>query len=84
MIPAVLLRKHIGKNHKHWQKNNFFGLRYTQMDRPVSLVVKDIAIGTVCLRFDSRAGQSGAVLPTARHRSLVSSELCWPGAKSQR
>ena len=42
------------------------------------------AIGAGGLGFDSQAEQIGTVLPAARHRSDVSSELCCPGAKPRR
>ena len=41
-------------------------------------------MGAGGLGFHSRAGQSGRVLPTARHRCDVSSELRCPGAKARR
>ena len=50
----------------------------------ISSDVKHIAIGAGGLGFDSRAGQIGTVLPTARHRCDNSSELCYPDAKPPR
>ena len=50
----------------------------------VSGVITDIAIGAEGLGFDSRADQIGTVSPTARHRSVISSELCCSGAKPGR
>ena len=44
--------------------------------------MKNIAVGTGDLGFDSRASQISVA--TVRHRCDVSSELCCPGAKSRR
>ena len=43
-----------------------------------------LLIGEGGLVLDSRASQIGTVSSTARHLCDVSSELCCPGAKSQR
>ena len=49
--------------------------------RHVSSVVTHLAIDAGGLGFDSRVGQIGAVSPTIRHHSDVSSELRCLGAK---
>ena len=53
-------------------------------NRPFNAVVKRIALGTDCLDSISGPVKSDKVLPTARHRCDVSSELCYPHAKLPR
>ena len=51
---------------------------------PVSVVVKDIAIGTGVLGSFPGPVKAHIVSATARYRRGVSSELCCPSAKPQR
>ena len=44
----------------------------------------DIVIGAGGLGIGSRPVKSDAVPPTARHRWIVSAEMCCPNAKPQR
>ena len=46
------------------------------INRPLAQLLSVHVLGAGGLGFDSRAGQIGVVLPTARHRCNVSSELC--------
>ena len=57
--------------------SRFFNLGL-RLNRPVGVVVKDIATGAQGLGFDSRVDQVGHSWqsPTARHRCDTSSELC--------
>ena len=49
--------------------------------RPLAQLISEYDIGAGGLGFDSRAGQIGTVLSTARYRYDVSSELRCPGAR---
>ena len=51
---------------------------------PLAQLLGAHAIGAGVLELDSRAGQIDTVSPTARHRCVVFSELCSPGAKPRR
>ena len=58
----------------------YFPKKFSVTDR-LALVVKNIVIGPGGLGVDSRVGQIGTVLPVARHRCDVFSDMGCSGAK---
>ena len=62
----------------------FFQKKFSVKGLVVCSVSKPTDYGFGRSGFDSQAGQIGAVLPKARHRCNVTSELCSPGTKLRR
>ena len=56
----------------------------TSIHCPGGVVLKDIALSAEVLGSLLKPVKSDALLPTARYRCDVSSELCCPSAKSRR
>ena len=59
-------------------------MRLKKKTKLVIVVVKDIAISGKILGSVLQMIESDTVLPTARHRGDVSSEMCCPGTKPRR